>query len=277
MVVGVDFSQTCITDAVERYKGMQNPGKVDLLFLNVENAFSRGSLEAVTGALRKHGIIGEREEAKFDMVVCHLAFHYSFETEESAREAMEVVRRSLRPNGVFIGTISNGDRICHWYEDATRDADRKGMSGDQRAVPKHTIVMKRYNRVDDNMASSATYSFPERWGDSPYGRAVDVDICEKFGLPSDKEKEETLDKSLAERKCWQLKAREWVVPRAELIRLAGKFGMVPFRGTTSGVNPLWFDIEVYWTKMELKMDLKWLVGGWEFFSSYAVFSFVLSE
>lgn len=47
---------------------------------------------------------------RYDVVSCQFAFHYAFESEESARLAMRNVTESLRVGGFFFGTTIN-DKI----------------------------------------------------------------------------------------------------------------------------------------------------------------------
>lgn len=47
----------------------------------------------------------------FDAISCQFAYHYSFETEASARLSLQNISRVLRPGGYFFGTTTNAKVI----------------------------------------------------------------------------------------------------------------------------------------------------------------------
>jgi mRNA (guanine-N7-)-methyltransferase len=53
-------------------------------------------------------VIGQNS---FHAISCQFAYHYSFETEASARHAIKMVAKYLRPGGYFFGTIPDFGEI----------------------------------------------------------------------------------------------------------------------------------------------------------------------
>jgi mRNA (guanine-N7-)-methyltransferase len=47
----------------------------------------------------------------FHVISCQFAFHYSFETEERARLAIQNISQLLIPGGKFFGTVPNAYRL----------------------------------------------------------------------------------------------------------------------------------------------------------------------
>ncbi|KAF8361954.1 hypothetical protein PRIPAC_88877 [Pristionchus pacificus] len=59
-----------------------------------------------------------------DIVSCQFAFHYSFVNEPSARQMLRNAVASLRPGGLFIGTLPDAERIV-WAARSAADNDNK--------------------------------------------------------------------------------------------------------------------------------------------------------
>jgi len=94
----VDIAYNSIIDAVNRY-----------------NTASDANFPAtfVCADFSQKGILGSLplDIGDFDLVSCQFALHYSFETEERARQLLENVSARLTPGAYFIGTIPNACRI----------------------------------------------------------------------------------------------------------------------------------------------------------------------
>uniref|UniRef100_A0A914E161 mRNA cap guanine-N(7) methyltransferase n=1 Tax=Acrobeloides nanus TaxID=290746 RepID=A0A914E161_9BILA len=52
-------------------------------------------------------------EIQFDIVSCQFALHYSFRSEQCARQMLQNVTERLRPGGYFIGALPDANRIVH--------------------------------------------------------------------------------------------------------------------------------------------------------------------
>jgi hypothetical protein len=52
----------------------------------------------------------------FDLVSCQFAFHYAFETEQKARDALYNITCKLQPGGIFLGTIPNANWIVYYSQ-----------------------------------------------------------------------------------------------------------------------------------------------------------------
>jgi len=59
-------------------------------------------------------------------VSCQFALHYSFETEESARQFLRNVSYRLKPNGFFIATLPSAARIVERIRKQSKDGLRFG-------------------------------------------------------------------------------------------------------------------------------------------------------
>lgn len=100
--VGVDISNASIMEAIRRYRS--NRSRFPVVFATGD-AFGLPLPE----------VLHDFPEVEFPMDIVSMQFclHYAFETEEKARQTIENVSRSLRPGGVFIGTIPNSEFIGH--------------------------------------------------------------------------------------------------------------------------------------------------------------------
>jgi mRNA (guanine-N7-)-methyltransferase len=99
---GIDISNASIMEAMRRYRS--NRSSFPVVF-TTGDAFGLPLPE----------ILYEFPEVQFPMDVVSMQFclHYAFETEAKARQTIENVARSLRPGGIFIGTIPNSEFIGH--------------------------------------------------------------------------------------------------------------------------------------------------------------------
>ena len=92
--IGVDISQKACERAQARLENSQLMGDVI-----VSDAFGCEMLEIVIH-LRS-----------FDVVSCQFALHYSFDSFEHARSALQIVSNALKVGGAFIGTVADGDKL----------------------------------------------------------------------------------------------------------------------------------------------------------------------
>lgn len=65
----------------------------------VGNAFSKSIVDSLVG------------DEKYDVISCQFAFHYAFETAESANDAFKSISSHLKPGGKFICTVPNASRL----------------------------------------------------------------------------------------------------------------------------------------------------------------------
>ena len=77
-------------------------GKFDFSTVYVKDAFNRGLVQKAMSRCQVEWI------NKFDIVSSNFAFHFAFFELEDTKQAFEIVSQSLKPNGIFIGTIPNG-------------------------------------------------------------------------------------------------------------------------------------------------------------------------
>lgn len=93
---GVDIAPMSIEHARERLASLGNlPFAVHL---RAADAFA----QPLPSDIPRGGI---------DVVTCQFALHYAFRTENVLRQALQNVADSLRPGGLFIGTLADGDAI----------------------------------------------------------------------------------------------------------------------------------------------------------------------
>lgn len=98
--IGIDISNASIVEAVKRYNNIQ---------AGFETTFITGDCfgQPLPNILKDFPHI----QLPVDIVSMQFCMHYAFETEMKARTLLENVSRSLRPGGVFIGTIPSSDFI----------------------------------------------------------------------------------------------------------------------------------------------------------------------
>ncbi|PJF17063.1 hypothetical protein PSACC_03130 [Paramicrosporidium saccamoebae] len=94
-LVGVDIAKVSVGHAKERFEGMR--ANFEATF-HVLDAFHESLDRAVDGET-------------FEAISCQFAYHYSFESEESAKMSIRNVAKHLRKGGYFFGTTTNADVI----------------------------------------------------------------------------------------------------------------------------------------------------------------------
>ncbi|CAI5438517.1 unnamed protein product [Caenorhabditis angaria] len=77
------------------------------------------------------------DKTPFDLTSCQFALHYSFVDEQSARQFLKNAVGSLKPGGVFVGTLPDADRIV-W---AVRNSENGEFANE--------VCKIRYENVDE--------------------------------------------------------------------------------------------------------------------------------
>lgn len=96
-VVGIDIAEMSIEDAKKRYADMRRPNfKADFF-----------AFDAFHNNLKQLDLPIE----SFDALSSQFAYHYSFETEESAEISIRNVSSHLKSGGFFFGTTTNAELI----------------------------------------------------------------------------------------------------------------------------------------------------------------------
>lgn len=88
----------------------------------------------------------------FDLVSVQFAFHYAFETEEKARMALRNISESLKPGGVFIGTMTNAHWIVKKLRSIPADSPTPLSFG-------NSIYTIRFDQKDDFPTFGHRYTF----------------------------------------------------------------------------------------------------------------------
>lgn len=204
-----------------------------------------------------------------------MALHYAFSSRERALEAVRTASEALRPGGLFLGTVSNGDRLEVWQSAAKERRQHRNPGSE--ASEEYTISVRMGTAASRGQDISwARYTFRQWAPEAPFGRLVDVHIREAFEHPTNESHATDLLADTNGTMMWNLSATEGVVTRETLTGLAHECGLSVFRETRSGLGATdVFDIEAYaWhLRTYARVNHKWHPGEWEFFSSYAVFSF----
>ena len=111
----IDQSDEAIKEARKRFReGFQKKRyQFDGYFLPILNAFD---FTIMDNLLKDYSYwsspnIEKDWHGSFDIVSSQLAFHYAFINEHSIRSALKIVASALRKDGLFIGTIPNGEFI----------------------------------------------------------------------------------------------------------------------------------------------------------------------
>jgi mRNA (guanine-N7-)-methyltransferase len=93
--VGVDIAEVSVGHAKERFEGMR--ANFEARF-HVLDAFHESLDKVIDGEI-------------FDTISCQFAYHYSFESEESAKISIRNIAQHLRKGGYFFGTTTNAKVI----------------------------------------------------------------------------------------------------------------------------------------------------------------------
>lgn len=104
-VVGVDVAAISVEHAQRRYETMQPKPRFQAEFLAFD-AFHRPLSEL---SLSRPG-------QKFDSVSCQFAYHYSFESGQSAELSIANIAAALKPGGLFFGTTTNANVILERFK-----------------------------------------------------------------------------------------------------------------------------------------------------------------
>ncbi len=95
-LIGIDIAELSIEEARKRYSQMRPRFDAEYFALD---AFHKSWSNVIN------------RDQIFDLISCQFAYHYSFETEESAKHSIAEVAKQLRAGGRFIGTIPNFSEI----------------------------------------------------------------------------------------------------------------------------------------------------------------------
>ena len=111
----IDQSSEAIKEARKRFReGFQKKRyQFNGYFLPCVNAFDSAIMENLLKdyAYWSSPNVDKNWHGNFDVVSSQLAFHYAFINEHSIRSALKIVASALRKDGLFIGTIPNGEFI----------------------------------------------------------------------------------------------------------------------------------------------------------------------
>ncbi|KAK4439861.1 cap guanine-N7 methyltransferase 1 [Sesamum alatum] len=102
--VGIDIADGSIEDCRTRYNGDADHHQRRKKFSVPARLISGDCFE-----VRLDKVLSD--DAQFDICSCQFAMHYSWSTEARARQALANVSALLRPGGIFIGTMPDGNVI----------------------------------------------------------------------------------------------------------------------------------------------------------------------
>ncbi|KAF9050720.1 hypothetical protein BDZ89DRAFT_977599, partial [Hymenopellis radicata] len=117
--VGADIAAVSVEQARQRYDSLRGPrfsarfAALDCYTQSLASAFPRDTLDQ-----------------PFDVVSMQFCMHYAFETEQKVRCMLENVSNWLRPGGVFIGTIPNGELLLEHLNEIPPDATDLSFGND---------------------------------------------------------------------------------------------------------------------------------------------------
>eukprot|EP00850_Spirogloea_muscicola_P020402 SM000214S06796 [mRNA] locus=s214:112275:115008:- [translate_table: standard] len=102
-LVGIDIASGSVEDARMRYNGEGSQDRRQLPSFPAR---------LICGDCWKVSLMEHlKMDTPFDAISCQFAFHYSFETEARARQALKNVSDLLRPGGIFFGTLPDANVI----------------------------------------------------------------------------------------------------------------------------------------------------------------------
>lgn len=109
----------------------------------------------------------------YDAISCQFAYHYSFETEKSARHSIKMIAKYLRPGGVFFGSIPNFKEILSRFSKGQADGqDCKKTRSIGNDI--YTLSLCPGTRLDGNAAFGQRYHF---------NLAEAVEECPEYFIP----------------------------------------------------------------------------------------------
>lgn len=101
-VVGIDIEYTYIREAIRRFNQAHLRNVRDYRFYVIKNG------DSFYTTLEKRNL-----NTLYDMISCQFCLHYFASSEECLHEFFSNIARVLKPGGVFIGTVPNGDKILN--------------------------------------------------------------------------------------------------------------------------------------------------------------------
>lgn len=107
-VVGVDIDKDSVfgkNGALHRYKKKLNTdknNKIPKCYFYVDDLSDPGSFKRMKERLK---------DEKFNIISCQFAIHYFFASETALKNIANIVGHFLEPNGYFIGTTMNPDKL----------------------------------------------------------------------------------------------------------------------------------------------------------------------
>ena len=108
----VDIAETSVEHSRSRYDDM-----VRKFARDPRSLFSAQFLAADCSKTRIKPLLN-RQNSQFDITSCQFALHYSFESLQQAQMMMKNACESLRPGGLFIGTIPNANVLMKRLREA---------------------------------------------------------------------------------------------------------------------------------------------------------------
>jgi SAM-dependent methyltransferase len=121
-VVGVDIEIAYIKEAIKRYNMSRIKPNGEYKFYVIQKN------DNFIMTLKKKDVLRE-----YDIVSCQFCLHYFASSEEMMHETLQNISRVLKPGGVFIGTVPNGERINERLNDSSTYESS------------HMLIMKRYD------------------------------------------------------------------------------------------------------------------------------------
>ena len=101
-VIGIDIEYTYIREAIRRFNQAHLRGVRDYRFYVIKNG------DSFLDTLEKRNL-----DTMYDIISCQFCLHYFASSEECLHEFLSNISKVLKPGGVFIGTVPNGDMILN--------------------------------------------------------------------------------------------------------------------------------------------------------------------
>lgn len=133
-VIGLDVEFTYIREAIRRFNQAHLRDVRDYKFYVIKNG------DSFHTTLKKRNM-----HTTYDIVSCQFCLHYFASSEEHLQEFFSNIAQVLKPGGVFIGTVPNGDTVLR-------------LLGDDDTFTNEQVCIKKQFRIPSRCGDAVQFS-----------------------------------------------------------------------------------------------------------------------